>query len=174
MTNIKIGICGRSSCGKTTISNRLVRDLGMEVKVVSLDDFFRKTGVKYRGIENWDRPDSVDFDQFRKYLLLEKEKLVLAEGFLLFVLPDISDIFDYRIFINIDSPTIFERRLLRKDKLGYLDPDYIRDVVIAESKKHEELQRSVSDIVINGDRNLEVVYQDVLSSITNFLEAKGV
>ena len=121
-----IGITGGTGCGKTTVVNQIIKELsGEEVTVISQDSYYKDLSYlsfSDRTKINFDHPNSIDFDLLKEHLLALREgkdiqsptysfvehnrtnetilvkptKVVIVEGILIFVHPDIRD-----LFINI-------------------------------------------------------------------------
>ena len=137
-----IGITGGTGCGKTTVVNQIIKELsGEEVTVISQDSYYKDLSYlsfSDRTKINFDHPNSIDFDLLKEHLLALREgkdiqsptysfvehnrtnetvlvkptKVVIVEGILIFVHPDIRELFDIKIFVHADS----DERLIRRIK----------------------------------------------------------
>ena len=137
-----IGITGGTGCGKTTVVNQIIKELsGEEVTVISQDSYYKDLSYlsfSDRTKINFDHPNSSDFDLLKEHLLALREgkdiqsptysfvehnrtnetvlvkptKVVIVEGILIFVHPDIRELFDIKIFVHADS----DERLIRRIK----------------------------------------------------------
>lgn len=137
-----VGLAGGSGSGKTTLANIIATSLPWDVTVVSLDRFYKDLShlpLSERLQVNFDHPDSLDFDALGdvlhnlhhgqqahlpvydfaqcnptgEYEAVAAAPVVLVEGMqVLYHVPLLSQ-FDLSIFLNIDEPTRFQRKLER-------------------------------------------------------------
>ena len=74
-----IGICGGSASGKTTVANKIIKELGVPwVTLLSMDSFYkvldeREHELAERNEHNFDHPDAFDFGLLKKTLQRLKE-----------------------------------------------------------------------------------------------------
>jgi len=74
-----IGICGGSASGKTTVANKIIKELGVPwVTLLSMDSFYRVLGPKEHELaakneHNFDNPDAFDFALLKQTLQRLKE-----------------------------------------------------------------------------------------------------
>lgn len=133
-----IGIAGGSCSGKTTLANRLHRDLPESV-VISQDFFYKDIShlpLDVREQTNFDHPDSLDIALLRKQLIdlkngipidrptynyqfhgyeksmerIEPARVIIVEGILVLAIPEIRELFDIKIFVEAPD----DIRLLRR------------------------------------------------------------
>ncbi len=170
-----IGVCGRSCSGKSTVVKELEKKYEGSLLRISQDRFFK---VK---ADNWERPEALRFDRLVYSIkklkrnepthipnkgwtenfdrLVEPRKVIIVEGFLLFVNKELSELFDKKIWVNVSDQNILWRRLLRDGNTN--GADYIMNTVIPESKKYEKVQRNRADIIINGDNSPEEMIKEI-------------
>jgi uridine kinase len=86
------------------------------------------------------------------------KKLIIVDGFLIFTVKELSNLFDYKIFIDVSDVNILYRRLIRDGGMGQINAIY--DVVIPVSKEYKQMQKDNADLVIDGDRPKEEVIND--------------
>lgn len=185
-----IGICGRSCSGKGAVVEALA-SANREVLLVQADWYFgRRTPCTYRGYPCLEHTDCLAFDRLIDNLCslrsgmdtvirvetpwmnrvdveilgedIRSRRIVIVEGFLIFAVKDLVDLFDYRVFIDASDYSVLTRRL-RRD--GFAQFNYIVDVVVPVSKEHEHTQRDRADLVIDGDRP----EQDVVNIVCEYL-----
>jgi uridine kinase len=137
-----IGIAGGTGSGKTTLARRLVSELGDDVAVLEHDWYYRDRSavpMDEREAINYDEPTAlenallvehlqalraglaVDCPQYdfathtRKPSTLSVEpcRIVAVEGILLFAIPELSQVFDLRIFVDTDDDIRLMRRIRR-------------------------------------------------------------
>lgn len=67
MKTVVISVAGGSGSGKTTVSEKIVRNFEKkDVRIINLDDYYKKQDIPFeeRKKINYDHPDSLDFDLF--------------------------------------------------------------------------------------------------------------
>lgn len=175
-----IGVCGRSCSGKSTVVKELEEKYKGEFLHICQDKFFK---VK---ADNWEKPESLRFDRLIHSLkklkngetthipehrwteIFDREvkphKVIIVEGYLLFVDKNLNKLFDKKIFVEVSDLNILYRRLNRQD-LHKNEMEYIMNFVIPESKKFEEKQRKEADVIIDGNKTKEEIIKNVESYI---------
>ena len=125
-----IGIAGASRSGKTTLAEQIYESLlTKNCRIIKQDDFvFPKQKLPRIGEElDWEHPAGIDFGRLRQAILGSKEEYTIVEGFLLFYQNDLVQLFDKKIFIEIDKPTFLERKNL-DSRWGSVTQKYIEHV----------------------------------------------
>ena len=140
---IIIGVAGASSSGKSLLSKTIVKEMGSsQVTVIQEDSYYKDNShltIDERAHLNYDHPDALDFDLMFKHLqLLQDGKsveipiydhahhqrsaetrtvgqhtIIVLEGILLFVEPELRDIMDIKVFIDTPLDICLLRRLQR-------------------------------------------------------------
>lgn len=143
---IIIGISGASASGKSLLANTIVNELGSDqVVVISEDSYYKDHSnipFEERAKINYDHPDSLDHKLLHEHLkqlqegktvdvpiynhaqhLREKEScrignhsIIVLEGILLFVEPELRELMDIRIFMETALDICLIRRLKRDIK----------------------------------------------------------
>ncbi len=138
-----IGIAGGTGSGKTTVVNKILRELPQEeVGVISQDNYYKQNdGLSFeeRANINFDHPRSIDFELLVKQLKELKEektiqqpvysfvkhnrtedtitthpqKVMIVEGILVFTNAALRDLFDIKIYVHADSDERLIRRIRR-------------------------------------------------------------
>jgi uridine kinase len=138
-----IGIAGGTGSGKTTVVNKILRELPQEeVGVISQDNYYRQTdGLSFdeRSKINFDHPRSIDFEllveqlkdlkdgktiqqpvySFVKHnrtedtITTHPQKVMIVEGILVFTDAALRDLFDIKIYVHADSDERLIRRIRR-------------------------------------------------------------
>lgn len=170
-----IGVCGRSCSGKSAVVKELEERYKGKLLRINQDKFFK---VK---AENWESPESLRNDRLAYSIKKLKDgesthipnhrwtevfdrkvnphKVIIIEGFLLFVDSELSKLFDKKIWVDVSDVNILYRRTKRNGTSK--DIDYTMNVVIPESMKYEEIQRKRADIIIDGNKTKEKIIQEV-------------
>ena len=138
-----IGVSGGTGAGKTTLVNYLAKILGKnQTLTISQDRYYKhlpELSFEERSLINYDHPNSLDLDllashvvklkegesikcplySFEKHLgldeieVLHPKKYILIEGILVFTNAMLSELFDYKVYIDADINKRIERRLER-------------------------------------------------------------
>ncbi len=205
---ILIGIAGGSGSGKTLVARTIVRDLGSDrVVVIDQDSYYRDLedipfGV--RESRNFDHPDAFDqallkqhirdllngkpieqpiYDYSQHRRLQETRQIgdhlvIVLEGILLFVDPDLRELMDIKLFVDADPDVRFIRRL-RRDlaergrSVDSIVQQYERSVrpmylqFVEPSKRH-------ADVIIPGGGHNVVAIDLVKTKIRELLRERGV
>ena len=146
MNNLIIGIAGGSGSGKTTLALRLKERFGEdEVRLISHDSYYKRHDelpFAERCKLNYDHPDAfdnalliyhlqelkagraidcpvydyADHNRSDKTQHIEPAPVLIVEGILPFVEPELCAMFDYKIFVDTDADERILRRLVRDVK----------------------------------------------------------
>jgi len=197
-----VGITGGSGSGKTFFIEKLKSQFkNGEISLLSQDHYYNP--IEYQpkddqGIENFDTPDSIDFDHFLrdlkslingeniekkeytfnhrdiipKSLLILSAPILLVEGIFSFFSPGMIDLYDYKIFIDASEKVKLERRIIR-DALerGYDKEDVIyrfEKHVTPTFKKYIEPLSKKADLVVDNNTSFE----KELSLVTSHLKSE--
>ena len=125
-----IGITGGSGCGKTLFIKRIMKDFSNEeVCLVSQDNYYRPRNeqpVDENGVQNFDRPESIDITKFthdlkklidgeviriKEYTFNNPEldpeiiefqpaSVIILEGIFIFYVKEISKLIDLKVFVD--------------------------------------------------------------------------
>lgn len=122
---MRVGLAGISTCGKTTIANSLKAHFGGAI--FSSDDYY-KEGFKYkqinlygRNVDDWEDPESLDWNNYRRNIIMAKDQFVYVDCYVLFYDKKIVDALDCIIFIEY-SPNEYEIALNRRVERLYQIP----------------------------------------------------
>ncbi|MDA3846716.1 MAG: uridine kinase [Vallitaleaceae bacterium] len=140
--SIIIGIAGGTGSGKTTLVERLKRDLHDKVAALTHDDYYRAHDdlpIEERAKLNYDHPNAFDTEEMvadlkrlksgysievpsydfvnhtrsTKKTLVMAKKVIIVEGILIFENKELRDMFDMKIFVDTDADVRFIRRMVR-------------------------------------------------------------
>ncbi|MFA7615373.1 MAG: uridine kinase [Moheibacter sp.] len=138
-----IGIAGGTGSGKTTVVQKIMRNLETEnVLVISQDNYYRNhpdLPFDQRVKINFDHPRSIDFElltqdiellkkgktieqpvysfithnRTEEVILTHSKDVIIVEGILVLTHPDLRNLFDLKIFVHADSDERLIRRIQR-------------------------------------------------------------
>jgi len=150
------GISGGSGAGKTTLTRRILQELGPgRASVIAFDCYYCDQGhlsPAERSLVNYDHPDSLDHDLFaadvdrlragsavdlpiydfathtrtKETTRVEPSELVIVEGILLLSFPGIVRLLDLAVFIDVPEDIRLERRIRRDVAERGREPDDVR------------------------------------------------
>lgn len=140
---VLIGVTGGSGSGKTTVSNKIFENLaGESVTMIPQDAYYNDQTdmtMDERKAVNYDHPDSFDtallsdhlkqlldghaveqptynyqdYNRAEPTVTIEPTDVIIVEGVLLFVEPEVRDLLDIKIYVDTDDDLRFIRRMQR-------------------------------------------------------------
>ncbi len=143
MKPLTIGVAGGIGSGKSTVVHALMQAVGQENTAFLPHDAYyrdyRHLSIEERTQVNWDHPDALETElmarhlaqlaawqpverplyDFRDYTRLaetervEPRPVIIVEGILILVEPDLRDMLDIKAFVDTDADIRFIRRLQR-------------------------------------------------------------
>jgi uridine kinase len=205
---ILIGIAGGSGSGKTLVARTIVRELGSDkVVIIDQDSYYKNLEdipFRDRDARNFDHPDAFDTELLKRHVrdLLEGRAIeqpmydyteyrrlaetrrigdhlvVVLEGILIFVDPELRAMMDIKLFIDADPDVRFIRRL-RRDLVerGRSIDSIIRQY--EESVRPMHLQfvdpsKRHADVIIPEGGHNQVAIDLVQTKIRQLLRERGV
>jgi uridine kinase len=174
-----IGIAGGTGSGKTTVVNKILKELPTdEVCVISQDSYYNATdnlSYEERTKINFDHPRAIDFDLIIQHLRELKagktieqpvysfvthnrtkdtvkthpRKVVIVEGILIFNNEELRDLFDIKIFVHADT----DERLIRRVR---------RDI--------NERGRDVNEVLSRYQDTLKPMHQQFIEPTKNYAD----
>lgn len=137
-----VGITGSTGSGKTTFAKKLIQALGDQAVLLSSDMYYKDQShlpLKKRLKSNMDRPEAfdnkllvehieklaqgqeigtpiynfVDHTRKKEREVLIPRPIVIVEGLLVFATKRLRDLFDLKIFMEVDADIRVIRRILR-------------------------------------------------------------
>lgn len=161
-------IAGFSCSGKTTLANRLAKEL--DGAILSTDHYYRSFDdltLEERKRQNFDAPDSVEHDLLVEHILALKEgrtvhapiydfasfsrvgyepvypnPILIVEGIFALCWPELNEIADLKIFVDTPEAVCLSRRLER-------------DAILRGRTEYESIQRYKADVEPNQIRYIE-------------------
>ena len=202
---IIIGICGGTGCGKTTLCKRIARRIGPKASIISHDMYYMDLShmaTEQRDRQNFDHPDAFDNELFFAHLsllkqgkgigipeydyvshtrsgkcvLLENPDTVLIDGIMLFDDQRIRNLFDYKVFVKVDSDIRFIRRLQRDlSERGRTLESVISQWLSSVKPMHDtyvEPSKAYADLIVSGNDLDEMVTIDQLADLAMEIREK--
>jgi len=140
-----IAVSGASGSGKTTFCKELIKQCDEEILYISQDSYYKdltQLSPSERAVQNFDHPDSLDFDLLEQHIIKLKNgeiinqpiydfstharlestnevhalKNILVEGTLILSQENIRSLCDLSIYVENDEASNLERRILRDIK----------------------------------------------------------
>lgn len=141
MKPIFCGVSGGTGSGKTSICKKVCAQMpGRKLTIISQDWYYLplKEGVD-ASLHNWDHPNSIDWKEMGENLSeliagnpafapqwdmtdhtrkaerkrIEPADIYLIEGIMVFTDPVVRDLFDVKVFVDVDADTRLIRRIRR-------------------------------------------------------------
>jgi uridine kinase len=188
MSRLLLGIAGGTGSGKTTVATNIVKRLALDsITVITMDSYYRDLAdlpPARRDEANFDHPDSIEQELFVQHLvalksgwpieqpvydftrhvrtgatlLIEPREVIIAEGILLFHVPEIREILDIRIFVDTPADIRLLRRITRdiRDRgrtLESVSEQYLRTVRPMHDEFVEPSKRYADVIIPEGGYN---------------------
>src|SRR5690348_10126159 len=205
---ILIGIAGGSGSGKTLVARNIVRELGSDrVVIIDQDSYYKNLDdipFRDREIRNFDHPDAFDGELLKLHIrqlldghaveqpiydysehrrLAETRRIgdhliVVLEGILIFVDPELREMMDIKLFIDADPDVRFIRRL-RRDIIerGRSVDSVVRQYLESVRPMHlqfvDPAKRHADVIIPEGGHNA-VAIDLVKTKIRELLRERGV
>jgi uridine kinase len=199
-----IGIAGGSGSGKSTVARRIADGLGgAQVAFIDMDAYYRDhshLSLDERRHINWDHPDAFelgllsrhlhalargeavekpvyDFVEHRRAFMtvrVEPADVIVIDGILLLVDPDVRDACDVKVFVDTDADIRLIRRI-RRDLVERGRPlDEILDQYLTTVQpmhlQFVEASKRYADIIIPRGGENEVAIDLLLASIARRLD----
>ncbi|MGL2964331.1 uridine kinase [Flavobacterium sp. RSB2_4_14] len=195
-----IGIAGGTGSGKTTVVHQIMNELPeTEVGVLSQDSYYKENSnlsFEERALVNFDHPRAIDFELLVQHLKDLKEgktieqpvysfithnrtddtiithprKVMIVEGILILVNPELRDLFDVKVFVHADSDERLIRRLKRDIAERGRDMEEVLNRYQTTLKPmHQQFiepTKAYADIIIPNDK-YNTVAIDVVRAVIN-------
>ncbi|MDG2301380.1 MAG: uridine kinase [Acidimicrobiales bacterium] len=198
MSSKFVGIAGGSCSGKTTIVHALVESYEGSVSTVAFDSYYCDQGhmtLDERARVNYDHPDSLDVDLFvsdiqslrdgnsidtpiydfsthtrsDKSRFVTPSDLVVLDGILLLVFPEIIDLLDLAVFIEASEEVRFNRRIPRdiqeRGRTSEQSSTQFKRTVQPMHARFVAPSIDRADLVIDGEQNPKVSLVEITSAL---------
>ncbi len=197
-----IGIAGGSGSGKTTFLKKIGEKFSKdEICIISQDEYYKPRETQLidkTGVTNFDLPTSIDEVKFAqdlqrlingetvtkqeytfnndaveaKILTFLSTKVIIVEGIFIFHYPLISNMLDFRIYIDARD----DLKVIRRIKRDQVERNYpVEDVlyryehhVMPAYERYTKPYKQNADVIINNHSNFE----NALDMVTAFLNFK--
>ena len=206
MSSIFLGIAGGSCSGKTTLVNHLCNYLSFNVSTLAFDSYYCDQGhlsLDQRALVNYDHPDSLDVALFKDDLRTLRDgfdisspiydfashtrsdqtvqvfptEVVLIDGILLFVFPEICELLDITIFVSAPDHVRLERRIVRdvaeRGRTAEQAETQFSKTVQPMHDRFVEPSKRNADMIISGEDRFNEVCLDIERRILSFLKRDG-
>jgi len=203
MPRITIGVAGGTGSGKTTVANRILERVGAEhIAYIPHDANYRNMehlSYEERARINFDHPDSLETSLLVEHLRslkrggaveipiydftthartaetlhVEPAPIILVEGILIFVEPELREQLDVKLFVDTDADLRFIRRLGRDiDERGRTLASVIEQYLKTVRPMHLEFvepSKRYADVIIPEGGFNEVAIEMVAARIRGLL-----
>ena len=204
MGPIVIAVAGGTASGKTTVANEILRRVGAEhIACIPHDAYYRDLShlpPSERAKVNFDHPDSLETDLLIQHVKdlragraveipvydftnhtrtqrtrrVEPARVILVEGILVFVEPELRELFDVKLYVDSDADERFIRRLRRDiEKRGRTVESVCRQYLGTVRPMHLEFvepSKRYADVIIPGGGFNEVAIEMVAARVRGMLE----
>ena len=194
-----IGICGASGSGKSTLAKALASRLDKPCVYIKQDSYYKDhpdMTYEERCLINYDEPEIFEHDVLRSDLnklrhgesitakaydytqhrrcdpgeTIEPADVVLLEGIHVFYDPQVRDLLDFKIYIQVDPDVCLLRRVKRdlRDRGRTIESVYKQylDTVKPMYEKHIRNYVEFADLIVaRGGKNARIV--DILAHYIN-------
>ena len=185
---VVLGVAGGSGSGKTSVANAILRAVGRDrLSFLAQDNYYRDVqwgGERRIEAYNFDHPAAVDTELLVEHVRalrggeavevpvydfvhhrrtgatqrVESRPVVLVEGILLYVEPELRELFDFKIYVDTDADVRLIRRLQRDmAERGRTLEDVLRQYLATVRPMHLEFvepsKRWADVIVPEGGEN---------------------
>ncbi len=202
--SVIVGVAGGTGSGKTTIARTIYEQLGPDkVAYIPHDAYYYDLShlpLEERAKRNFDHPDSLETSMLIEHLKqlreglpveipvydfathtrrpetrrVEPRPIILVEGILVFVEPELRDLMDIKIYVDTDPDIRFIRRLVRDiNERGRTMESVIRQYLETVRVMHLEFvepSKRYADIIIPEGGFNTVALDMVLARLRSMIE----
>jgi uridine kinase len=204
MRSIVIAVAGGTGSGKTTVANEILQRVGAEhIAYIPHDAYYRDLSHlprPERDLVNFDHPNSletellvihlkelragrtVDIPEYdftthtrtQRTRRVEPAPVVLVEGILIFVEPELRQLFDVKLYVDTDADVRFIRRLRRDIQERGRSVDSVCEQYLATVRpmhmEFVEPSKRHADVIIPEGGFNEVAIEMVAARVGGMLE----
>lgn len=161
-----LAIGGPSNAGKSDLARLISESCDQyAVKMLCQDDFVysKKKLTKIKDHIDWELPSSINFKKFKSDMLIAatKNDLVIVEGFMVFYNLELNELYNKRIFINIQESTFRSRK--RKDLRWGREPEWYLTHIWKKYKEFGQAPKNTDVLHLDGENPWPI------ENILNFL-----
>ena len=206
MPPLLIGVVGGSGSGKTTVARAIYEFLGMNAAFIDMDAYYKDLShlsLEERRQVNFDHPDSIDtgldgrpagpaagrrsrsgsrptisplIPARQPWSRSSPRDVILVDGILLFVDRRLRELFDIKIFVDVDDDVRFIRRLQRDvAERGRTMDDVIRQYLTTVRPMHLEFvepSKRWADVILPEGGHNRIGVEMILARVELELERR--
>lgn len=199
-----IGIAGGTASGKTTVVRKIAESLPQgEVVVIPQDSYYKDSShvpVEERKFINFDHPDAFDWDLLIEQIAMlrrgeaieqptysyvsctrqpetihiEPRKIIIIEGIMAFVKPELRELMDLKVFVDADA----DERLIRLIRRDISERGRTHEFAISRYERsvkamHDEFiepTKQYADMIITQGGNNEKAVRALQMAISYFID----
>ena len=200
---VVLGVAGGSGSGKTSVAHAILRAVGRErLAFLAQDSYYRNVdwgGEHQLQAHNFDHPSAMDTELLVEHVRAlrqgeavevpvydfvhhrrtgvtqraEPRPVVLVEGILLYVEPELRDLFDFKIYVDTDADVRLIRRL-RRDmaERGRTLDDVLRQYLATVRPMHLEFvepSKRYADLIVPEGAENQVALEAVVARMHSMM-----
>ena len=203
MRPVVLGVAGGTGSGKTTVVRAILRAVGAErIAFLEQDSYYKDIewkGTEGPAAYNFDHPDAIDTDLLTSHLAelkagqpaavpsydfvhhrrrperrrVEPRPVILVEGILIFVEPELRKLLDFKIYVDTDADLRLTRRLRRDlEERGRTFDDVLRQYLATVRPMHLEFvepSKRYADVIIPEGGENRVALDMVVARVEQLL-----
>jgi uridine kinase len=164
-----IAIGGSSTAGKSTLAAKIGEVYDHKKVKIFCQDSYVKPEPEIPLIRNhidWEVPASIDFKKFYKAIVIASEQyeVVIAEGLMIYYHRQTVDLFNKRLFVDIDKETFLKRKA--RDLRWGKEPPWYMEHIWESYQKYGTVPPVLNDVFkVDGRRSIDIY------SVIKFLES---
>jgi uridine kinase len=164
-----IAIGGSSTAGKSTLAAKIGEVYDHKKVKIFCQDSYVKPEPEIPLIRNhidWEIPASIDFKKFYKAIVIASEQyeVVIAEGLMIYYHRQTVDLFNKRLFVDIDKETFLKRKA--RDLRWGKEPPWYMEHIWESYQKYGTVPPVLNDVFrVDGRRSIDIY------SVIKFLES---
>ena len=203
MDILLIGVAGGSASGKSHLTKKLRERFGEHITVILQDDYYKahdNLTYEERAALNYDAPDAFDNDRMIRDLTALKEgreitapvydytihnrskeerhisptRVIIVEGILVFADPALCELFDLKLFVDVDADVRIIRRIRRDMIKRARTLDSIIEQYLATVKPMHDLyvepSKKNADIIIPFENENPPAVELIIQKIRDHIE----